>query len=219
MTLALTIIPSLLILLIFVRSDRFREPTHLIIFAFSLGLLICFPAGFLNNILIWGRDQPESYTYLAALTEEPLKFLAIFFFLKNKAEFNEPMDALVYGTAVSLGFATLENFSYVYTFNTDISSFEIAALRALSAVPMHAACGVVMGYYFGRYVFGGSKKMLINSLAIPILLHALYNYSTTYSLGVAILVLIGMVFFCDRLHRTFLREQGSKVSETEEKNV
>ena len=28
--------------------------------------------------------------------------------------FNEPMDAIVYGTVVSLGFATLENYDYVY---------------------------------------------------------------------------------------------------------
>ena len=108
MTLALTIFPSLLLICVFVYSDKFREPTLLIFAVFCLGVAICIPAGYLNSWLIWSRDQPEEFTFLAALSEEPLKFFVLFFFLKNRTEFNEPMDAIVYGTVVSLGFATLE---------------------------------------------------------------------------------------------------------------
>ena len=32
----------------------------------------------------------------------------------KRNEFNEPMDGLVYGVVVSLGFATYENYTYVY---------------------------------------------------------------------------------------------------------
>ena len=71
------------------------------------------------------------------------------------------MDALVYGTAISLGFATLENFEYVFSAASIDQSFEIAVVRAISAVPMHASCGVIMGYYFGRYVFSGDRMMLL----------------------------------------------------------
>jgi len=219
MTLALTIFPSLLLICVFVYSDKFREPTLLIFAVFCLGIAICIPAGYLNSWLIWSRDQPEAFTFLAALTEEPLKFFVLFFFLKNRTEFNEPMDAIVYGTVVSLGFATLENFQYVYFVGAELGSNNIAILRALSAVPMHAACGVVMGYYFGRYVFSGSKTMLALSIMVPISLHSLYNLLTTSSPGFAFLLLIMMVGGCDLLHRKSLNDQKKKLTERETKLV
>ena len=40
-------------------------------------------------------------------------FSILFLRIKEKA-FNEPMDAIVYGVVVSLGFATLENYDYVF---------------------------------------------------------------------------------------------------------
>ena len=57
-------------------------------------------------------------------------------FVYSKADFDEPMDAIVYGTVISLGFATPENI-YVYLMYGD-QSFYIAILRAISAIPdMH----------------------------------------------------------------------------------
>ena len=32
----------------------------------------------------------------------------------RRSEFNEPMDGIVYGVTVSLGFATYENYDYVF---------------------------------------------------------------------------------------------------------
>ena len=218
-TLLLTIIPSFLLIGIFVYSDKFKEPASLVCKVFFLGLAICLPAGWLNGLLIWSQHNPESFTYLAALTEEPLKFLVLYLFLKDKTEFNEPMDAIVYGTTVSLGFATQENFQYVYFVDSSVASYDIAALRSISAIPMHAACGVMMGYFFGKYVFKGLSLMLFASLAIPIFFHAAYNFLASNSLGYAFLLLIIMVLFCDQLHRQSLKEQGTKSLESERKHV
>ena len=70
-------------------------------------------------------------------------------------DFNEPIDGIVYGVTASLGFATLENFYYVYLladyFQT--SSMSLAIVRSFSAVPAHAVFGVFMGYFFMKYVF------------------------------------------------------------------
>ena len=107
---SLTVLPAFAIAVYFITSDRFIEPTSTILFSLFLGLVICFPAGVLNTVLIWNQDDSHSLAYLAAITEEPLKFLMIFLFLRSRTEFDEPMDALVYGTVVSLGFAILENF-------------------------------------------------------------------------------------------------------------
>ena len=43
-----------------------------------------------------------------------LKIHSDFVYIRNKKQFDEPMDAIVYGTLISLGFATVENFEYVY---------------------------------------------------------------------------------------------------------
>lgn len=64
-----TFIPYLVILLFIIRSDKFREPVKLIVEAFILGCLICFPAALLNNLLIWSMDDPHSFSFLAGLIE------------------------------------------------------------------------------------------------------------------------------------------------------
>ena len=128
----------------------------------------------------------EDMSFLAGFTEEPLKFLAFMLFIKANTEFDEPMDAIVYGTIISLGFATYENIEYVYLYNEEFSSLFIAILRAISAIPLHASCGVIMGYYIGLYVFKGDNKYIVQALLIPIFIHALYNYLTGFS---------GLIFF------------------------
>ena len=46
--LLVTILPSIVILLYFIYSDKFKEPKNLIIKVFLFGVLTCFPAGYLN---------------------------------------------------------------------------------------------------------------------------------------------------------------------------
>ena len=60
-------------------------------------------------------------------------------------DFNEPIDGVVYGVTVSLGFATLENIYYVYFLNDyfDTSSQSLAILRSFSAIPAHGVFGAV----------------------------------------------------------------------------
>ena len=67
----------------------------------------------------------ENPSFIAGFVEEILKFLAIGLFL-GQVEFDEPMDAIVYGTLVSLGFATFENYEYVYIWNGEYKPFSVA---------------------------------------------------------------------------------------------
>ena len=63
-------------------------------------------------------------------------------------------------------------------------SFELAIIRAFSAVPMHALCGVMMGFLISESIF--EKKYnylnLILALMIPVGMHGLYNFSYTSEL-------------------------------------
>jgi RsiW-degrading membrane proteinase PrsW (M82 family) len=200
-TLILTLAPPLLIVAYIIKADRFPEPVGLCISTFLLGCLLCIPAASLNSYFI-----PDlSYAYLAGFTEETLKFAAIYFYIRTKTDFDEPMDAIVYGTLISLGFATLENFQYVY--NAGNPDF-IAILRSFTAIPLHACCGIIMGYYFGLYIFKERDKLnLIKSLFFAIAFHASYNYFATRNILLMFVVLIILVLFAKKLHKLLKAEQ------------
>ena len=128
---ALTFGPPLLILFYIFKSDKFPEPWQCILWTFLAGCFICIPAGYLNDSFI----PTNEYSYIAGLTEESLKFLAFLLLVSTKIQFNERMDAIVYGVAISIGFATYENYFYVYfkpvhVQNPEISCF-ISTRRAL----------------------------------------------------------------------------------------
>ena len=70
-TLAITVVPSILILLFFYLSDKFKEPKSTITTVFFLGILICLPAGILNGFMSDNFGDPENqndltYSFLVA---------------------------------------------------------------------------------------------------------------------------------------------------------
>ena len=207
LTLLFTIVPPILILLFFVLTDKFKEPKITIITVFFLGFLICLPAGILNQLshdfFFNGSDYSENLTgsFLGpAWAEELLKFSILYLIILKRDEFNEPMDGLVYGVVVSLGFATYENYTYVYEWastiaaeeNLDFTKFSyiVAKARSYSAIPLHGLNGAVMGYYFGLYAFSGKKKYLILSLILPYLFHGFYNFLGWPNMLIIISILI-----------------------------
>ena len=85
--------------------------------------------------------------------------MIIVFYCTRRTAFDEPMDGLVYGVAASLGYAAWENIDYVFIFYRSIwkliynPSFKVAIFRAFSAVPLHALCGVMMGFLIAETLF------------------------------------------------------------------
>ena len=207
-TLLITIGAPIAIIFFIIYSDKFKEPLDLILKTFFLGIFLCIPAGELNYLLIQSPDQ----SYFAGLTEESLKFIVLYFYIRPKAAFNEPMDAIVYGTIASLGFATLENLSYVYSGTSEVDSLTIAIMRAISAIPLHASCGIIMGYFFGLHAFLGSKSALIKSLIIPISIHATYNYLTGFGF-LWFYFLFAVMFYAQSLHKRVADLQQTKSME------
>ena len=182
-TLLITIVPSILILLYFFLSDKFKEPKGSIALVFFLGICICLPAGYINFFMENNFKDIFSerllFSFLGpAWCEELLKFIILYFIVLRRNEFNEPMDGIVYGVAVSLGFATLENYEYVFILaeKWEIDPYQLAIWRSYSAVPMHGLLGCVMGFYFGMFSFTANKKYLILCLLIPFIIHGLYNF-------------------------------------------
>ena len=214
LTLLITVGVPIFIVFAIIYSDRFREPIDLVIKTFFAGVIICFPAAELNHLLIPSYE----YSYRAGFTEETLKFLVLYFYIRPKSAFNEPMDAIVYGVIVSLGFATFENITYVYQGNFEVDSFSLAIIRAVSAIPLHATCGIIMGYFFGLYAFTHSKQFLIKSIIFPIGIHAIYNFLTSYDFFF-LYFLVAVMIYARGLHTEFSELQLKKAREDEVKVV
>ena len=175
--------PSLLILWFFHARDVYPEPARVLWATFGLGVLTI-PAVLLTVwpvVAVTGLDHIAN-PYLggfanafieAAIPEELFKFLVLYLYASRHREFDEPMDGVVYGVAVALGFATLENVLYISG-----GGMGVAILRALTAVPGHAFAGAIMGYYVGQAKFRPQQrgKLLTLALAVPIVLHGLYDF-------------------------------------------
>jgi len=222
-TLLITIVPSILILLYFFLSDKFKEPKGSIGLVFFLGICICLPAGYINSFMENNFKDVFSerllFSFLGpAWCEELLKFIILYYVVLKRSEFNEPMDGIVYGVAVSLGFATLENYEYVFILaeKWEIDPYQMAILRSYSAVPMHGLLGCVMGFYFGMYTFTANKKYLILCLLIPFIIHGLYNF---LNYPYHFMILGVLTIYTVILHSNLKKLQESKKNEGEIKKI
>ena len=222
-TLLITIVPSILILLYFFLSDKFKEPKGSIALVFFLGICICLPAGYINSFMENNFKDIFSerllFSFLGpAWCEELLKFIILYFIVLKRNEFNERMDGIVYGVSVSLGFATLENYEYVFILaeKWEIEPYTMAIWRSYSAVPMHGLNGCIMGFYFGMFAFTANKKYLILCLLIPFIIHGLYNFlSHPYHF----MILGILVIYTIVLHSNMKKLQESKNKEIEIKKI
>lgn len=223
----ITITPSILILLYFFLSDKFKEPKRLVALVFFLGVLICLPAGILNSFVYenFNNDTETVEKLLGsflgpAWTEELLKLFILYSIVLKRKEFNEPMDGIVYGVVVSLGFATYENYDYVYRLALEwkeygVTQQDVAIWRSYSAVPMHGLNGCLMGFFLGKYVFTGDKKFLGYSFFVPFLMHGIYNYYIQFG----VLIVIIQLIFALKLHRELKEIQKNKKKENELKKI
>lgn len=177
--LAAAIAPGLALLAYFYWKDRYdAEPLFMVIRLFLSGVLIVLPAMVLQRgLTLWLGDSPVTFSFvISAGIEELLKFFVLYHMIFNHTEFDEPYDGIVYATAVSLGFATMENVLYAFLQPVTFGSLMV---RALLPVSGHALFGVFMGYSLGRAKFtAGRPKRIHLGLAflLPLLWHGLYDF-------------------------------------------
>jgi len=171
-------------LFIYYKDKHEKEPIKILLLAFGLGVFSALPIIFVENYLtrkgasifisIYQNAAWDAFV-VAALTEEFFKFLLLMLVIWPNKNFNEKFDGIVYATMVSLGFAALENILYVKS-----GGIDVGVLRAFTAVPLHAVCGISMGFFIGFAKFSKSKKnkilLIITGLIVAILIHGVYNF-------------------------------------------
>ena len=191
------VIPPLLVAFFIYRNDIYEiEPHKLLLSTFFIGCAIIFPMIILELISTEIIQNLLLYSIIGiALVEEGLKYLILIFYNYPKDDFNEPYDGIIYSVMLTMGFALVENIMYVVGDGGDSS---VALTRMVLTIPMHATCGVVMGYFLGKakMEIDNKNQKLILAILLPTLIHGLYNYFLFIELpGLSILIVIFGVIY------------------------
>jgi RsiW-degrading membrane proteinase PrsW (M82 family) len=187
--LAAAIVPPLLILAYGIRKTGADWRSEAIWSAFFLGAVGSFGAlgvelG-IGQLDFLGGSFPiigsaSMAVFVAAVPEETVKFFVLVILAEKHVDVRRFQDVIVLGLAVSLGFATLENFFYVIS----VGDWRMtAALRALTSVPGHGLDGLAMGVLLVSARLDGIRGHGIkelwsarSALLVPVLLHAAYDF-------------------------------------------
>lgn len=178
----LAIAPVVAVIWFIYHKDKYEhEPWRYLVLAYVFGLACAAVVPFITGKIQW---LPELYSdtqmevfltafVVIALVEEFMKFIILRGIFFNRSVFNEPIDGIVYGVMIGMGFATLENLYFVMD-----GGWKVGILRMFTAIPAHAVFGVVMGYYVGKakYVPHKNLENSLKAIFVTIFLHGIYNY-------------------------------------------
>lgn len=179
--------PGLFWLWYIYRRDALEpEPARLVLRTFAFGLLAAFPVTMAEG---WFG---ETFLVVAAgpVIEEVAKFLVVFLTIFPHAEFDEPMDGIVYSAAAALGFASIENAGYlvsVYVHDAGRVAGTAAlsrvttvfALRAILSVPGHLLFSSMWGFTLGWTKFLSPRRtfpLAIRGLILASVCHGFFNF-------------------------------------------
>lgn len=124
---------------------------------------------------------------------------------KSKA-FDYAFDGVVYAVSTSLGFALLENIFYVFANTFELGAIEgflpglgIGISRAFLAIPLHTSVAIFMGFFYGkakeatfRHKIFKCMLFIFLALAVPILIHGIYDYAL--SVGTVLMTIFFVLF-------------------------
>lgn len=202
--LLLSLAPIIIIAIFIYKRDKYeKEPIKMLLLSLFMGAIIVVPIIFIELYLgkVWeakykGVNLMHTAAFdafvVASTTEELFKFLAFIIIIWRNRNFNEMFDGIVYAVFISLGFAAVENVLYVFQ-----NGMTTGILRAFTAVPLHAVCGVTMGFFLALAKFKHSKKGLniLSALIVPIGLHGFYDFIIMSQNNVLLLLFIPFIIF------------------------
>jgi protease PrsW len=182
--LVLALAPGIAIIFYIIGKDKYnKEPFANLFISFLLGVVSTLPAFIIQSSI---NASLETYFihgsilyYLlfafvaVGFSEEGSKYLMLRLYAYRQKAFDEPLDGIIYGVMVSMGFATLENILYVYQ-----HGFHTAILRMFLSVPAHACFGVIMGYYVGMARFNKTKARFYKriGLLLAVIFHGAFDF-------------------------------------------
>ncbi len=192
--------PVLIIAFYIYNRDKYeKEPFPVLLKALLAGVLIVLPVVIIERLLMIFYQEGEGLGYafynafvVAGLTEEGMKYLALYLVFWKNRNFNEKFDGIVYAVFIALGFAAIENILYVFR-----GGYGVGLIRAITAIPAHALFGIVMGYYFGlaRFSSGHIPLYLFLAFLLPFTFHGLYDFILMSNSKVLLTLFIPVFFY------------------------
>ena len=190
--------PGIYWLLYFYKKDKLEpEPRKLVILAYISGII--------TALIVMMLQFPLKASYfigavlLAPIFEETGKFLMVRTTIFRNSNFNEPMDGIVYASAVALGFASIENGFYLLravAVSRDLLP-NVLLTRSLLSVPGHALFSSNWGLALGEHKFFGNRTgSVVRGLLLAIFLHGLFNYLCLlrYYSAIGLLILLAVMW-------------------------
>ncbi len=194
----LSVLPSIVWLIFFLREDRRPEPKSVILRVFVIGMLLTVPVIALSLIL--GLAMREmgvpiplitfiGIVFIAAILEELGKYLVVRRSVMESSAVDEPSDLMIYAITAALGFAAMENVFFLFpgreSLFVEVPAFFIqdliagSLIRFVSGTFLHALASGIMGYFLALSIMmtGYRKRLIWIGLAVAILLHGSYNFS------------------------------------------
>lgn len=201
---------AILLSAIYLKDKASPEPAGQLVKAFVFGVISAGLAIVLSTLLevagLYSQWDPYNTNRVrmaffgAAVPEETAKLFMLWLLLRRNRFFDENMDGIVYAAFVSLGFAAIENVSYL--FSESESFLSVGIMRACTSIPGHFCFGILMGYYYSLATFG-NKATLRNKIfvwLIPVMAHGFYDailfITNVPPVVSAILSVIFFVFLC-----------------------
>lgn len=194
--LIISLLPGILWVWFFYSQDKFeKEPFSKLAQVFLVGAISVIPAilfempfrNFLTETTTLFTHLWISF-FVIGLGEEFFKFIALYLAVYNSDEFNEPVDGIIYGTTVAIGFSVVENMLYTVNYG-----LQVAPIRALIASLAHASFSGIAGAYLGRAKFGDHPRIeLVKGILLASFFHGLYDFILISQI-ISPLVAIGMV--------------------------
>jgi RsiW-degrading membrane proteinase PrsW (M82 family) len=181
--------PGLFWLWLIYSRDKYRpEPRRLVIRTFLLGIAVAVPVAiaevFVGRPVIPATMNIQNATlttgqalYLAfvvaGLIEELAKFIIVRFTVYHSPYFDEPIDGIIYASAVALGFASIENVGYMLS-----AGWQVILVRGWFTALGHVIFTPFWGYALGRRALaqGRGSSLVVAGLLGAIGLHGTFDY-------------------------------------------
>ena len=220
------LLPAIILFLYIWRKDAAQpEPFKWLFRALLAGAGLCVPVALVEMVIsnyLFPAGEPTTLFgttvqafFVAAVPEECAKLLALWLVLRKNPYFDERFDGIVYAVCVGLGFAAIENVSYVFQSGEGWAA--VAVMRALLAVPGHYAFAILMGFYYSIYHFiDPSRKNAVKILFFPILAHGVYDslaMSGSVDPVAGGLSFIVLIYFCIKLQKMAQRKVEALVAQ------
>jgi RsiW-degrading membrane proteinase PrsW (M82 family) len=204
------VLPALILIYYIYRRDTAKEPVPQLIAGFGFGVLSALVAIFFDGVIM-GTGLPITGTPTtvidalstafigAGIPEELAKLLMLWLLLRNNRHFDQYFDGVVYAVSIGMGFAAIENVSYLFT-NID-DWMNVAAMRAVISVPGHFSFAVLMGYFYSLIHIGGQNTVrnCVLVIAAPVLAHGAFDsvlFMSSLNPWLALLCMVMFVALC-----------------------